>query len=176
MGFDAAMRALLVIATLCFGSTAMAADKCERQALVSAVAKLPGSKELRVTKGPTQVTLTDVATQRVVLEATCDGLKIPMAEGLAKDKKVVRDERYTVSVTTRGAVSLSIAAGLASLDGIEVVSFDDDSMNLTDSRGRLWYSLVTHADGTLVETEGGHNGCGCERTTSPAGQQVTRRL
>ncbi|MFO0746745.1 MAG: hypothetical protein U1F43_13900 [Myxococcota bacterium] len=161
--------------------SAMAGEPCERGALLNILARLPGSAALKVERAVHVTRLVDVATKKVVLEATCHGVSIPASEGLEAaqpDKRAATrtDGRYTVSRSARGALSLGIAAGLAANDAIEVLAFDDDSVSLTDGRGRVWYSAVTKADGTLVEVEGAHVGCGCERTTAPDGKVPLRKL
>lgn len=188
MASDAPMRALGTIALGLVGTTlglggslgsARASEPCERPGLTKVLAKLPGSAALVVDASACETRLTDRASGKVVLEATCHGVTIPLAEGLAtptpKRASTVRDGRYTVSRTARGAISLSIAPGIAATDGIEVVTFDDDSISVTDTRGRVWYSVATKADGTQVEVEGAHVGCGCERTTTADGHVSERR-
>jgi len=151
------------------------------RALIAAVARLPGSASLRVVRAAHKVELVDVASRRVVLEATCEGVRVPLPEALRRPARVAPsvtrvDGPYTVSVTARGATSLSIAAGVAAPDAIEIVSFDDDSVTIADGRDRTWYSVALRPDGTRVEVEGAHVGCGCERTTHPDGRRSERRL
>lgn len=190
------MRAAHLIVASLFaglaGSTAIAApgptspepSTCDArsQALVRVLGRLPGSAALRVTKASDRIELVDTATRKVVLEVACAGLKIPLADALRRpvsprDAAATRaDGPYVVSLTARGVVSLSVPAGLAAAEAIEVVVFDDDSVSITDERGRTWYSVAHRDDGTRVEVEGAHAGCGCERTVGPDGRTSERRL
>ncbi len=85
-----AMRAALFIASA-LSITAVTApasagtcDEPQAQGLVQALGRLPGSAALRVTKAPDRETLVDTATRKVVLEATCEGLKVPLADELRR--------------------------------------------------------------------------------------------
>ncbi|MCC6622759.1 MAG: hypothetical protein IT385_15970 [Deltaproteobacteria bacterium] len=175
----------IVMALIALAAPASAAEPCDDpagRALVAAVGRLPGSASLRVVRAPDRVELVEPMSKKVVLAATCEGVRVPLAEGLrrparASEPAATRAEGpFVVSLTGRGVVSLSIPAGLAAPDELEVVAFDDDSTTITDARGRTWYSVMLRPDGTRVEVEGAHVGCGCERVTSPDGRTSVRPI
>ena len=182
MRFPLLVSSFVTVVSLATPAAAESPCEADAKALVQALGKVPGGRSLQVVRGQDRVSWVDRGSMKLVLEADCAGVHVSLADGLVrptvtKAPAVTKTEGpYTVSLTARGATSLSIAEGAAAPEAIDVALFDDDSVSVTDGRGRTWYSRVHRADGARVEIEGKHVGCGCERTTTPDGHVVEKAL
>jgi hypothetical protein len=149
---------------------------------MESLSRLRLGQSAKVTRAEDAVTVEvfDRGVRREALRVSCDAIATPIADEVESpaDKrpsvtKVVAG--VIVSRTQGGALSLDFPAGMLDLEGVHVVVMFDDSVSLVRGE-RVFYGYARHADGTVVETEGVGNGCGCERTTRPDGTVSVRRL
>lgn len=176
------MKLALALVTLASLSTsALAAPpRCDNEALIKSLNKLRGSKTLKVAGNASEVRLELVhgPASDVALRVTCDAIEMPIADQVERPTKgsatrVV--DGITLSRTANGAVSFDFPADLLDPNSVQVLVLDDDSVSIV--RGdKVYYAFATKSDGTVVETEGVGNGCGCERTTTPDGKVTHKRL
>jgi len=75
---------------------------------------------------------------------------------------------WHVAHTSRGARLFVSDEGVLHPEGLHVLLLDNDDLHVATGDGALLYSRRTLPDGTLQEQEG-VDGCGCARSTSPAG-------
>ena len=185
---------LLVCATaaalVCATDSALAAPpRCENATLITSIGKLRGSQALKVVRsgdegqrfGPAseaRLELVHGPSREVALRVTCDAIELPLADQVERPTKGSATrviDGITLSRTVNGAVSFDFPADLLDPGSVQVLVLDDDSVSIV--RGdKVYYAFATKSDGTVVETEGVGNGCGCERTTAPDGKTTTRRL
>lgn len=161
-----------------------APPRCDNTTLITSLGKLSGSKALKVVVGapggPAEVRLELVhgPARDVALRVTCDAIELPLADqverpGKGSATRVI--DGITLSRTANGAVSFDFPASLLDPAVVQVLVLDDDSVSIV--RGdKVYYAFATRSDGTVVETEGIGNGCGCERITAPDGKVTTMRL
>jgi len=171
--------ALVLLASL--STSALAAPpRCDNETLIKSLNKLRGSKSLKVTGSAQEARLELVhgVAHDIALRVTCDGIEMPLADQVERPTKgsatrVV--DGITLSRSANGAVSFDFPADLLEPSSVSVLILDDDSVSVV--RGdKVYYAFATRSDGTVVETEGVGNGCGCERTTAPDGKVTHKRL
>lgn len=163
-------------------SVANAAAPCDNALLMKSLGKLQGSPTMAIARTADEVRLELVSpggkAREVAVRVTCDAIEVPLADHVDRPTKgsATRTiDGIVLSRTANGAVSLDFGAGIADAQPVSMLVLDDDSISIV--RGdKLYYAFATQADGTTVETEGIGNGCGCERTTDPAGKVTNRRL
>jgi len=154
--------------------------RCENVALIKSLGKLHGSKSMKVVGGDSEARLEIIhgTSRDVAIRVTCDAIEMPIADQVERPTKgsatrVV--DGITLSRTANGSVSFDFPAQLLDPSAVQMLVLDDDSISIV--RGdKVYYAFATKADGTVVETEGVGNGCGCERTTTPDGTVTHRRL
>lgn len=170
---------LVSLASLVFVATAHAeGPKCDNGRLMKTLSQQLGGKSLGVKSTDDAVVVHDLKSSDELLRVTCDEVSVPFAEktlrplrGPATTKTV---GPVTLSVTSRGAVSLDIAPGALHREGLQLLLLDDQSVSLTRGKDVL-YAIATRPDGSTVETEGRGVGCGCVKTTLD-GKTTTRPL
>ncbi len=174
--------ALGFVALTLSGAARAETPRCEHRAVVRWAAQFPGSGRIMVERGAELTRWRDARSGEVLLEARCDGLEVPFArvtkgDGPARVRpEVAGDAVVTLARTGRDAVSLDIAAGGLGRVAVHVLTFDDGSFSVADSRGKALYTARVGSEGALVVTETAAVGCGCERTTTPEGRVSERKL
>ena len=174
------MKVAFAFALVMMASSANAAPPCDNAILKKSLGKLQGSPSMAVVHTADEVRLELVhgKAREVAVRVTCDAIEVPLADLVERPTKGSATrviDGITLSRTANGAVSLDFAAGVVDAQPVAMLVLDDDSINIVRG-GALYYAFATQADGTTVETEGIGNGCGCERTTDPAGKVTNRRL
>lgn len=177
------MKTLALIAATFVAMTAPAAHadgpRCDNARLKKTLALMLGGDALVVGEQGDATTVSQRKGGEVVVRVTCDDIAIPLAGRVERPSKgparTWSEGPLTVSVTSRGAVSLEIAAGALHKDRVALLVLDDQSVSLTRGEAVL-YAFATRPDGTTVETEGRGVGCGCVKTTTAEGVRTTRPL
>ena len=177
------MKLALALASTLFVTPVLGAPPapCENAALIRTLGHLAGGPTMKVSKTDAEARLDLMAgptLRETVLRVSCDTIDVPFVDHLDRPTREAATrviDGVTVSRTARGAVSLDFPAGLADRETLQVLVMDDDAVSVV--RGdKIFYAFATLPDGSTVETEGIGNGCGCERTTDPAGKVAIRRL
>lgn len=179
-------RALVLVASISAPALAqgpapaeLAPARCDNARLMQTLSTHLGGASLAVHSKKGVVSVADRASGEAVLRVTCDEVEVPVAAKVERPMRGAARTRtlgpLTVSLTSRGAISLDIEAGALHREPMSLTLLDDQSVTLTRGEAIL-YALVTRPDGSVVETEGRGFGCGCERTTAPDGRTSSRPL
>ncbi len=180
------MRLVLTFALASFGLTtpalAAAPTPCENAALMKSLGNLRLGQASKVTRADdhVQIDLVQGKSTETALRVSCDAIEVPVAEAVEtpREREPARTRvvaGVTVSRSAGGAISLEFPARVLDLEPVQVLVMFDDSVSVV--RGdKVFYALARRADGTVVETEGIGNGCGCERVRHPDGRQEERPL
>lgn len=180
------MRLALTFAFASFGmvtpTLAAAPTPCENAALMKSLGTLRLGQASTVTRADdhVQIDLVQGKSAETALRVSCDAIEVPVADTVEtpREREPARTRvvsGVTVSRSAGGAISLEFPARVLDLQAVQVLVMFDDSVSVVRG-GEVFYALARHADGTVVETEGIGNGCGCERVRHPDGRQEQRTL